>query len=75
MYRLKVERIKKGLSQAELARMAGVHPSVISRLERGFLPPYAGWRKRIAKALEWPARRAYELFEKVEEEGEEYFGH
>ena len=67
MYRLKVERIKKGLSQSELARRAHVHPSVISRLERGVLPPYEGWQKRIAKALGWSTKRAEELFKEYTE--------
>lgn len=66
--RLVAERKKRGWSQCQLAMEARVHPSVISRLERGVWPPYTGWRLRIARALGWPPEQADELFEEVNEE-------
>lgn len=48
---LKELRVRKGWSQAELARRTGIHPSVISHLEAGRFPLYPGWRRRLAEAL------------------------
>jgi transcriptional regulator with XRE-family HTH domain len=48
---LKEIRTKKGLSQLTLAKLTNIAPTEISRIENGWLRPYAGWRKRLAKAL------------------------
>jgi len=48
---LKRIRTEKGLSQLKLAFISGVGPTEISRIENGWLRPYAGWRKRLADAL------------------------
>jgi ribosome-binding protein aMBF1 (putative translation factor) len=48
---LKEFRRKKGISQFELAKLANIQPTEISRIENGWLRPYPGWRKRLAKAL------------------------
>lgn len=67
MLRLRDVRKKLGLSQWEVAKRAGIHPSNYSRIERGIFPAYKGWRERIARALHWPLDRVDELFEKIEE--------
>ena len=36
---LKELRRSTGLSQGQFAKRVGVHPSTISRVERGFMPP------------------------------------
>ena len=51
MNHLKRIRHEKGLSQLKLAFMTGIGPTEISRIENGWLKPYPGWRKRLAKAL------------------------
>jgi len=66
MLRFSRERQSRGWSQAELAFRSRIHPAVISRLERGVLPPYRGWKEKIAAALDWPAERADELFREEE---------
>jgi len=48
---LKEIRTKKGFSQLTLAKLTNIAPTDISRIENGWLRPYAGWRKRLAKAL------------------------
>ena len=51
MIRLKAERLKRNWSQQDLgyhARMAGAD---ISRIERGWMKPYPGQAKRLAKVL------------------------
>jgi len=48
---LKEIRTKKGFSQLTLAKLTNIAPTDISRIENGWLKPYAGWRKRLAKAL------------------------
>ncbi|MCX6009222.1 MAG: helix-turn-helix transcriptional regulator [Chloroflexi bacterium] len=48
---LKEIRTKKGFSQLTLAKLTNIAPTDISRIENDWLRPYAGWRKRLAKAL------------------------
>ncbi len=65
--RLVSERKKRGISQYQLSRMTGIHPSDISKMESGRFPCFSGWRKRIAEALEWPEGRIDELFAEEEQ--------
>lgn len=48
---LKEIRTKKGFSQLTLAKLTNIAPTDISRIENGWVRPYAGWRKRLARAL------------------------
>lgn len=52
MNRLKEVRKERGLSQLRLAMLTNIAPSDISRIENGWLHPYAGWKKRLAMALD-----------------------
>lgn len=45
------ERIKQGLTQAELAKKLGTKQSAISRLERGTYNPTLAFLRKLAKAL------------------------
>jgi transcriptional regulator with XRE-family HTH domain len=56
---LKEIRIKKGLSQLTLAKLTNIAPTDISRIENGWLRPYPGWRKRLAKALRVTERELF----------------
>jgi len=47
-------RRQKFLSQAELARLAGLHKLTIQRLERGKTSPYARTIRQLAAVLEVP---------------------
>ena len=49
--KLKEVRNERGFSQLRLAMLTGIAPGDISRIENGWLYPYAGWRKRLSKAL------------------------
>ena len=52
MLNLKLERVKRDMTQSELGCIAGVDPSMICRAERsGFA--YPGHLKRLAAALNW----------------------
>ncbi len=51
MNKLKEVRNERGLSQLKLAFLTGISPGDLSRIENGWLRPYPGWRKRLAKAL------------------------
>ena len=51
MNKLKEVHTSKGFSQLTLAKLTNIAPSEISRIENGWIRPYAGWRKRLAKAL------------------------
>ena len=65
MLRLTLERQRRGLSQAALARMTGIHPAAISQLEGGKTHPWPGWKNRLGRALDMPGDR---LFEEVDVE-------
>jgi transcriptional regulator with XRE-family HTH domain len=60
MNNLKNIREMKKLSQFELAKLADITPSDISRIENNKIYAYPGWRERLANALEveekeiWP---------------------
>ena len=47
-------RLKKGLSQAALARRAGLSPNYIGTLERGIQNPSLKTLERLAKCLGCP---------------------
>jgi len=48
---LKKERLKKGLSQGDVARILGVHRTYISDLERGARNPSLMTVQKVARAL------------------------
>jgi transcriptional regulator with XRE-family HTH domain len=49
--KLRAVRVAAGLSQAELASRAGVHPQVVSKLERGIREPTWPTALKLAGAL------------------------
>ena len=49
--KLKEVRLKKGLSQGDVARILGVHRSYVSGLERGVRNPSLLTVQKVAKAL------------------------
>lgn len=49
--RLKITREKKGLSQSELAKISGLHPSTISHFESGQREPCIRNVKKLCSAL------------------------
>ena len=65
VFRLTQERKRRGLSQAAVSRLTGIHPAVISQLEAGKVHPYAGWKRRLSEALGVPGD---ELFERVDDD-------
>ena len=46
------ERLKRGLTQKELAKKIGTKQSAISRLERGTYNPTVSFLRKVAAALE-----------------------
>lgn len=52
MYRITQIRESKKLSKSELGRRTGIAVSTICHLETGKMFPFAGWKKKLAKALE-----------------------
>lgn len=65
MLRLRLERQRLAMSLAQLCQLTGVEPATLSKVERGLLPAYPGWRIRIAHALNWPEEQIDELFREV----------
>jgi transcriptional regulator with XRE-family HTH domain len=59
---LRRERTMRGWSLQRVADLTGISQSDLSRLERGGLPAFPGWRKRLARAFRADER---ELFPEV----------
>ncbi len=55
--KVKEVRLKKKLSQGDLAKILGVHPAYISSVERGVRNISIGGIEKIAKALAVPINR------------------
>jgi transcriptional regulator with XRE-family HTH domain len=62
MSKLKEERLKKGLTQAQLSALKGLAPQDISALENGWRRPFPVWRKKLSQALD---KTESELFPEV----------
>ena len=56
---LRLVRIARGLSQDELARLAGVNRSTVSRLEQGHEEPQRATKAVLAAALAFPAEKLF----------------
>ena len=54
MFYAKAKRLKLKLTQWKVAQKAAIHPSDISRFERGKIQLGHGQRQRLAAALELP---------------------
>jgi len=63
---LRVERERRGWSQAELARRARMHPATVSLVERGLLTAYPQQLAKLARAFGMPQKRAASLMEDVD---------
>jgi len=59
MLRLREERLKRGWSLARVCQLTGIAESNISAIERGLIPAYAGWQRRIAQAFDMPASKLF----------------
>lgn len=44
-------RIKRGLSNLQLARVTGIAPCFITNIEKGRQYVYPGWKRRLSEAL------------------------
>jgi transcriptional regulator with XRE-family HTH domain len=51
MNRLREIRKAEGMTQLKLSALTGITQYELSRIENGWVFPWPGWRKRIAKAL------------------------
>jgi transcriptional regulator with XRE-family HTH domain len=61
MNKLKEIRKQRGFSQLQLAMLTGIAPGDISRIENEWIRPYAGWRKRLVKALSSTEQEVFPL--------------
>lgn len=59
LLKLKIELLRRGVSQRELARIMGTTPSRISRIIRGRLRLSSRDRRRIAEVLGSPASELF----------------
>ena len=66
MLRMRIERERRGLSRAQVARRADINPTSYGLVEDGRLKPYPVWEQRIAAAISWPGEPA-SLFEEADD--------
>ena len=68
MIQLVLERKERGLSQADLMRRTGLHPSTLCGIEKGRTKPWPGEAERIYDAMvrEGYAGEKDELFRVIE---------
>lgn len=59
---LRKERLRRGWSQTYVSVQTGVHPATLSRLERGQVPPWPAYRRKLAELFDMDAD---ELFQEV----------
>jgi transcriptional regulator with XRE-family HTH domain len=45
---------KRGISQAGMARKAGINQTQLNRAINGYQPFFKGWKERISKVLDMP---------------------
>ncbi len=62
---LRAARLAQGISQAELARRAGLNPSTVCQAESGRFLPYPAQLRKLAQGLGIPAEQAGELLLEV----------
>ena len=62
--RLRTERLRRGWSQTKVSVLTGIPGPTISALERGLIPAWPGWRRRLSRAFGMPQA---ELFEPADE--------
>lgn len=65
MLKLTVVRKQQGLTQAKLAKLAGMSAPQLSAIENKRIYPWEGWQRRIADALSWKGEPS-DLFNEVE---------
>lgn len=51
---LRAERLARGWSLTKVAGLTQIAASDLSRIERGILPAFPGWRRRLARAYHLP---------------------
>src|SRR5213082_2977265 len=51
---IRAERLRQGMTLAQLAELTGLSPSALSQIERGVTDPSIGSLRRIASALQVP---------------------
>jgi len=71
----KMQELRKGRnwSLTKMCVKTGIDPANLSRIERGQIVAYPGWRKRIAAAFELPEGEIFPLMHTLESREERLF--
>ncbi|OAT82236.1 helix-turn-helix domain-containing protein [Desulfotomaculum copahuensis] len=64
MFRLTVERERRGWSKTRLAILMEIHPATLGKVERGQLPAFPSYCQKLEEIFGIPADK---LFEEVED--------
>ena len=64
MFRVRLERLARGWSLVRVCQLTGLDPANMSKIERGLIPAYPSWRRRLVAAF---GLTEEELFREVQE--------
>ena len=56
MLRIREERKKRGWSLTKVSMLTGIAYPDLSRMERGHIPAYPGWKQRLSRAFALPEK-------------------
>ncbi len=70
--RIRIYRLKRGLSQEQLAELAGLHPTYIGQLERGEKNATMETIEKVSLALEIPLSELFQLLGGEQKEAPNY---
>lgn len=59
MLELRRVRLERGWSLTKVCQLTGIDPTNLSRIERGHIYPYPGWRRRISVAFGLPEEQLF----------------
>ncbi len=59
MLRLRQERLRRRWSLLDVAIRTHIESTNVSKIERGILPAYPGWRRRLAEAFGLPEENLF----------------
>jgi transcriptional regulator with XRE-family HTH domain len=59
MYQLRIERQKRNWSLTKVSGFTGITASDLSQIERGIVPVYPSWRRRLAIAFQMSEQKLF----------------
>jgi transcriptional regulator with XRE-family HTH domain len=71
MYQIRIERQQRRWSLTKVSGFTGISASDISQIERGLIPVYPSWRRRLAIAFQMSEHQLFTPVDPVAPVGEQ----